>query len=151
MEVEIIKNDKIFVKESFIKNAVSFFEKSLSEQKILKREQQNKKLIIAFVSREYMIGLNSRFRNKKSVTDVLSFSPSEEGDLGELALCVPQIKIQADEEKLTLEEELAYLILHGVLHLLGYHHEEGGEPARLMYQIQDSIFEKWQLHHKENL
>ena len=147
MKLEFIDIETTSLKKEFIKSAVDFFKKKLIEKKII-AQNENRKLVIAFLSQEAMIQLNSKFRDKNQVTDVLSFSPVEDGGLGELALCIPQIQAQAQKEGLTLEEEVVYLILHGVLHLLGYHHEEEGEPARLMYEIQDDIFAQWQSHYK---
>ena len=100
-------------------------------------------LVIAFVSESRIKKLNHRFRGKNQVTDVLSFFPVEEDGLGELALCAEQIKKQAESHGLTFEEESFYLILHGILHLLGYNHEKGGRRAKEMYQIQDTIFQAW--------
>ena len=149
MKLELIDADQISLTQKFIKETVDFIQKELAKKEIISA-QDNRKLIIAFITEESMTKLNTQFRNKAQVTDVLSFSPVDGEGLGELALCVPKVQEQAQEEGLTLEEETAYLILHGVLHLLGYHHEGGGEPARLMYQIQDDVFEKWRAHHKSS-
>ena len=100
--------------------------------------------MIAFVSSADIQKLNKNFLKKNYVTDVLSFSPLEEDSFGELALCREKIKSQAKEHNLSIEEETAYLVLHGFLHLLGYHHEQGGESAEKMYKMQDKIFEEWQ-------
>ena len=100
--------------------------------------------MISFVSSKNIQNLNQNFLKKNYVTDILSFSPSEKDSFGELALCGEQIISQAKDHKLTVKEETAYLILHGFLHLLGYHHEQGGKLAKQMYEIQDEIFHKWQ-------
>ena len=88
--------------------------------------------------------LNKQFLKKNKTTDILSFSPIEDDSLGELVLCAEKITRQAREQRFNFEEEMAYLLLHGLLHLLGYHHEKGGAEARRMYQIQDEIFSRWQ-------
>ena len=46
------------------------------------------------------------------------------------------------EHEMTLAEELTYMTLHGVLHLLGFDHETNDKAARQMYRLQDAIFEK---------
>ena len=99
-----------------------------------------------FVSSLEIRKLNKKFLKKNKATDVLSFSPIDENSLGELVLCVEKIEQQAKDHKISFEEEMAYLLLHGLLHLLGYHHEKGGASARKMYQIQDEIFSQWQQH-----
>ncbi|MCB1051689.1 MAG: rRNA maturation RNase YbeY [Acidobacteria bacterium] len=68
--------------------------------------------------------LNAQFRHKNKVTDVLSFPQKEAGPyLGDIAISLPQAQRQAQEIGQSLEEEVRFLILHGVLHLLGYDHE----------------------------
>lgn len=122
--------------------AVQFIQRELKKRQC-SFPSGNPLLVIAFVSEESMKKLNHQFRGKNKVTDVLSFSPVEEGGLGELAFCASQIEKQARSHKLTVEEESFYLILHGVLHLLGYNHEKGSTEAKEMYQIQDGIFKEW--------
>jgi probable rRNA maturation factor len=81
--------------------------------------------------------LNRMFLGKDRTTDVLSF-PSR-GDLvpghrhlGDLAVSVPQARRQARRARWTLEEEMALLVTHGFLHLLGYDHEtDRGDMKRL--------------------
>ena len=104
-----------------------------------------KHLVIVFVDQKQIKKLNNQFRGKNKATDILSFAPTEPGGLGELVLCSPIIKIQAKKHGLKLKEELAYLVLHGILHLLGFDHETSKKQADLMYQIQDDLFDKFNL------
>lgn len=92
-------------------------------------EAENKSAVIAFVSDRKMRELNNEFRNKKTTTDVLSF-PFEadefnaiENHLGDIVISLEQAQKQAAENNLPLELEIKQLILHGVLHLCGYDHE----------------------------
>ena len=142
MRVELTGETNTLLKKSFIVQSVQFIQQAL-EKRHGSFPSDDPFLVIAFVSEESMKKLNHRFRGKNQVTDILSFSPVEEGGLGELALCIPQIEIQAQSHKLTVEEETFYLILHGILHLLGYNHEKEDAKAKEMYQIQDGIFEEW--------
>ena len=144
MKLEIIDNKNFpLISKKFLKDFLQFLEQTLIEKRILP-SSSNKKLVISFVSSKNIQNLNKKFLKKNYVTDVLSFSPSEKETFGELALCGEQIISQAKDHKLTVEKETAYLILHGFLHLLGYHHEQGGKSAKKMYKIQDEIFNKWQ-------
>ena len=79
--------------------------------------------------------LNRDFRDKDKATDVLSF-PGEESPegrhLGDIVISIPTAERQAEERGATLEEEAKLLLLHGVLHCLGYDHEtDRGEMERL--------------------
>lgn len=130
------------ISEKFIRDFVKFLKKKLFKKSCLPHPS-NSKLTIAFVSSKTMRHLNKTFLKKDWVTDVLSFSPVEKNSLGELALCEEKIKSQVKRHHLSVEEEAAYLILHGSLHLLGYHHEEGGTMAEKMYSLQDKIFLAW--------
>lgn len=86
-----------------------------------------------FVGRRAIAELNRRFRGKEGATDVLSF-PGEESPegrhLGDVMICVPVARRQAPAGD--VEAELRRLVLHGVLHCLGYDHEtDHGEMNRL--------------------
>ncbi len=96
---------------------------------------------IVFISEGEIRRLNREFRGKDEATDVLSFAPTDEGSLGELALCLSVIKRQAREHDLSVNEELGYMVLHGVLHLLGYDHELSARDSKRMLSLQDRVFE----------
>jgi len=76
---------------------------------------------------------NREFLGHDYPTDVLSFpSSSPGGGLGDMAISVDRAAIQAQEHDHTVEEEIGILMLHGVLHLLGYDHEtDRGRMARV--------------------
>jgi probable rRNA maturation factor len=98
---------------------------------------------IAFVSDPRMRELNRNWRGKRGTTDVLSFAAdqdefekSEGRNLGDVVISVEQAARQAAVNNLTLEKELAQLILHGLLHLCGYDHEtDDGEMNRLEIRL----------------
>lgn len=93
--------------------------------------------------------LNRQFRGKNYATDVLSFAPIEDfggGEvqtLGELILCPQVLQRQSREHGLTYRQELLYMMIHGVLHLIGYDHEKSVAEEKKMFQIQDRLFEKY--------
>ena len=66
---------------------------------------------------------NRRFRGESSSTDVLSFPDGEQGRLGDILISAGRAEQQADRYGHGLEEEIKVLVLHGLLHLLGYDHE----------------------------
>lgn len=89
--------------------------------------------------------LNAAYRGSDETTDVLSFSypaqgnsepsqadefampPGEDASLGDVVVSFPQAQRQAEEARVPLAEEIAHLVTHGTLHLLGYDHDD---PAR---------------------
>lgn len=89
--------------------------------------------------------LNREFRSCDEVTDVLSFpsceadGPSEvDGYAGDIAICVERAAKQAQELGHSLQRELAFLALHGALHLHGWDHEDEAE-AEQMFALQREI------------
>lgn len=106
----------------------------------------------SFVDDARIRELNRDFRGKDKPTDVLSFSLFEgdeefdfplSGDeiaLGDIVISVETAARQAVEQNHSIEREIAFLSIHGALHLLGYDHHKDGE-RRAMFSRQDAIFE----------
>jgi probable rRNA maturation factor len=96
--------------------------------------------------------LNKAYRKKDKTTDVLSF-PLLEGKkmksgsggslpLGDVVISVPQTRRQAARQGKKFDEELALLLVHGILHLLGYDHVTKAQEKR-MFGLQDRLLKKW--------
>lgn len=117
------------------KLSVQYFDKPKLRQVLAK-----KSINLVFLTLNDAKKLNNKFRKKNTATDVLSFSPIEPSSLGELVFCPKIISRQAKQNRLLYREELAYLIIHGILHLLGYEHENDENNAKVMYDLQDEIF-----------
>jgi probable rRNA maturation factor len=95
---------------------------------------------IAFVSDKNIRNLNQQFRSIDKATDVLSFPADEEANLGDIAISIDRAAAQAKENGLALDEEIAQLILHGLLHLCGYDHEtDNGEMNRLELRLRKQL------------
>ena len=96
---------------------------------------------IAFVSDKSIRKLNHQFRKRDKATDVLSFpSGDEDTNLGDIAISVETAAAQAKDNDLTFENEIAQLILHGLLHLSGYDHEtDNGEMNRLELRLRKKL------------
>ena len=98
---------------------------------------------VVFVSDRAMRELNRRWRGKVGTTDVLSFPAAQEEfergeglSLGDVVVSVEQAARQAAEHGLDFEGEVGQLILHGLLHLCGYDHEQdGGEMNALELRL----------------
>ncbi|HEY6243555.1 MAG TPA: rRNA maturation RNase YbeY [Pyrinomonadaceae bacterium] len=96
---------------------------------------------VAFVSDQKIRELNRQFRNVDKATDVLSFpSDSSDGEMGDIAISIETAARQAKENGLTLDGEIAQLLLHGLLHLSGYDHEtDNGEMDRLELRLRKKL------------
>jgi probable rRNA maturation factor len=136
MNFYLINNTAWGLSESFVGWLLDCICKELPDhKKDLRRE-----LGVVIADTAQMTDLNEKFRQKKGVTDVLSFSGDGEF-LGDVVVCYDVLLEQAQEHDLHVSEEFAYLLLHGVLHLLGYEHETNEADALKMFAIQDKIFE----------
>jgi probable rRNA maturation factor len=94
---------------------------------------------IAFVHDDAMRAMNKQFRRKDKTTDVLTF-PGDGPLLGEIVISVDQARRQAAGEKHSLATEVRYLILHGILHALGYDHEtDHGEMNALELKVRATV------------
>lgn len=78
---------------------------------------------IALVSDRRIAALNRRYRGLARPTDVLSFGGGSNGYLGDVVISAQAARRQARRFRHSLEEEIKLLILHGLLHLMGYDHE----------------------------
>lgn len=108
----------------------------------LRDQQKNAELTIRLVNPEEMIYLNHTYRKQNKTTNVLAF-PSALPDsikleyplLGDVIIC-PQVLItESNELKKVLQEHWALIVIHGVLHLLGYDHIKE-EDATIMQAIE---------------
>lgn len=116
-------------------------------QLVAQKEKKVKGLVeINMIGDKEMTELNSQYRGKKYPTDVLSFAWTEDKKiksnlLGQIYICYPQIKRQAKEYKIKEHEELARMLIHGLLHLVGYDHIKD-VPAKKMFAIQEGIIKE---------
>ncbi|NCQ06491.1 MAG: rRNA maturation RNase YbeY [Candidatus Moranbacteria bacterium] len=103
---------------------------------------------VTCISREKIAELNADYRGINKVTDVLSFGEYEKREdfarettspifLGEIFLCPDFIREASEEDKVTFEREMTYIFSHGVLHLIGFDHEE--EMFTLQEQVTDVL------------
>jgi probable rRNA maturation factor len=120
----------------------------LALEKLDKLEEEITEVTIAFIDDDAMTELNQKFRKKSKTTDVLTFpaddsynEPSATGrPLGDIVISVDQARRQAADEKHSLATEIRYLVLHGVLHALGYDHEtDKGEMNALEQDVRAGV------------
>lgn len=91
--------------------------------------------------------LHHEFFGDSSGTDVMSFPSgvalgNTEGYLGDIAISMDVAAIQAIEQNHSIEHEISYLALHGLLHLLGYRDDDDEQRAQMLAQ-QDALFASW--------
>ena len=116
----------------------------------------NAEISVTICDEEEIRRLNSEYRNKNSVTDVLSFpmfeldeitdfKPEFEGEnamLGDIVICAKRASEQAEEYGHTFIREIAFLTVHSMLHLLGYDHEHSDDEEQEMFKRQKEILNK---------
>ena len=117
------------------------FKTALKEEKVT-----NAFFSVVLVDENTIQKINKEYRGKDSVTDVISFA-FEDNDkrvynntriLGEIYICIPRMQKQAQEYGHSETRELAFLGVHGLLHLLGYDHMEK-EDEKIMFAKQELI------------
>jgi rRNA maturation RNase YbeY len=107
--------------------------------------QKAAELSLALIGNGEMQRLNTRYRQKDYPTDVLSFPagadvPLATPLLGDVIISVDKAAQQAGERGHTLDHEMVTLLIHGVVHLLGYDHERSVKEARVMKRLEQGIF-----------
>lgn len=102
--------------------------------------KQKKELTVVFLGSAQMKRINHQFRKKNKPTDILSFSSDDPESLGELLVCTEVLKEQALHQGHSLKHESVYMLIHGVLHLLGYDHEFSPKEEKLMFKLQDRCY-----------
>jgi probable rRNA maturation factor len=122
-------------------------------KQILDNEGTEIEISLLFVEEEEIQQLNYQYRYKNAVTDVLSFPleedvaaylsghdflPGENLLLGDIIICAARAAEQAREYGHSLEREIFFLFVHGLLHLLGYDHTEK-KDEQVMRSLQTAI------------
>jgi probable rRNA maturation factor len=105
--------------------------KEVAKKFLASRQLSAKDVSIAFIGDAKMRELNRRYRKLNKTTDVLSFSG--EGDfLGEIVVSPAQIKRQAKENGNSFQDELIFILVHGLLHLAGYDDRTGKDRLKMI-------------------
>lgn len=110
------------------------FLKKIVKKVLIGENKENKDVSIVLLGPGRMKNLNKKYRKKNKTTDVLSF---QYDDSGEIILCLSQIKKNARKLNISFEKELNRVLIHGILHLLGYDHEDSRRKAEEMQKKED--------------
>ena len=109
---------------------------------------------ISFVDNKYIHKINKKYRDVDRETDVISFAFLDDDEnrdvtlkskgivpLGDIYISVEKAKEQAENYGHSLDRELSFLYVHGLLHLLGYDHQNE-EEEKVMFSLQEEILNK---------
>lgn len=111
------------------------------------KDIKSAQLSITFLSKDEMITLNTTYLNHTYLTDIITFNLSEDEIDGDLYISLDQVRENATEEDHSFEDEVKFVLLHGILHLLDYDDDTDEnrdimfkEQARLMRCINETGF-----------
>ncbi len=124
MEIDIVTKSKKWKGKEIL---VEKLTKKLLPQLKIKAEEVS----ISLVSDAQMKKINFQFRQKNKPTNVLSFPAFDEVFLGDIVIAFETLEREAKEQNKSFENHLTHLILHSILHLLGYDHEEEKEAQKM--------------------
>ena len=112
---------------------------------VLKRLKLSSKIIyITFISDYKMKKINNEYRQKNTSTDVLSFNykNSSNNILGEILISMNYCKKNILKNKNSLSKEIIILSIHGILHLLGYDHDNL-KNEKIMFELQEKLYSEY--------
>jgi probable rRNA maturation factor len=106
--------------------------------------QEHAELSLVLIGNAEMRELNAKYRKKDYATDVLSFPVEERFPLpvrllGDVIISVDKALEQAKERRRSLDEEMVILLIHGIVHLMGYDHERSAKDARIMDRLEKKV------------
>ncbi|MBI2026463.1 MAG: rRNA maturation RNase YbeY [Deltaproteobacteria bacterium] len=127
MDVWIQNNQKL---QRIPKKRIEVFMNALSKHLDLEKKAPCE-ISISFVTDLEMKKINTKYRRIAKTTDILSF-PMDDVCLGDLVISVQRTRLQAEERNHSFGIELKHLLVHGLLHLLGYEHKENPDPMRVL-------------------
>ncbi|MCF6203383.1 MAG: rRNA maturation RNase YbeY [Methylococcaceae bacterium] len=113
---------------------------------VLSDNAKDSEIVIRVIDEADMIQFNKQYRGKKGGTNILSFpfdvpDAIESDLLGDLLICAPIVEKEALAQHKKIEHHWAHMVVHGVLHLLGYDHVEN-EEAEEMEGLEVNILKK---------
>lgn len=109
---------------------------------------------LSFMEEQEIKELNGKYRNISESTDVLSFPLWEDNNgfnppegwpdlpLGDVVVSIPCVRKNAENQKVDYNHEIALVIVHGVLHLIGYDHDTEDEKSE-MWSVQESLVNRY--------
>ena len=119
--------------------------KAWISKSIVKEKAFFKEINYIFCSDSYLLNLNKEYLNHNTLTDIITFDNSEsKGELeGDIFISVERVKDNATRFNVSFEEELHRVMIHGVLHLLGYKDKTTSQRV-LMRKKEEACLSLWQ-------
>lgn len=144
MKITVVNNSSVKINPARLQKSLDLMIKTLRNQRIRNKKwlTEKKEVVLIFLTAPEMRKINKKYRNKNKSTDVLSFQSGDISALGELIFCHSVLTKQAKQQNHSVHQELQYMMIHGLLHLLGYDHELSKSEEALMFRIQDHCFEQ---------
>jgi probable rRNA maturation factor len=144
-QIDIQNRTKSLVEKKFLKNII---EGSIETLRINEKFELN----LLLVDDQFIKGLNKKYRGVNCPTDILTFgildkkrkieySPDRILHLGDIVISLEQAERQSREQKHSLKTELAFLIIHGILHIFGFTHDNIKNKKEMDFAFQ-KIFNK---------
>lgn len=143
----LIQNDQVEI--DFPPQMAAFCERILQSALLMLELPTNTEISVVFVSNNAIQALNKQYRSLDKPTDVLSFAQIEDMELftidgvpilGDIVISLEQAAVQGTIYGHSLQRELAFLLVHGLLHLIGYEH--GDNFVGSMRDKQDTMMQK---------
>lgn len=159
IEIEIIEQSPLWESRTSLEEGIvsavqtTFLFADVNFPKEQQDEQEGFQLTIVLSNNEEVQSLNNHFRNKDKPTNVLSFPfanedtilpPGEARPLGDIVLAFETIKQEALDQNIDLDHHIYHLVIHGLLHLLGYDHENEAD-AEIMENKEKDIMHRLNL------
>jgi probable rRNA maturation factor len=139
-----------FFSESIVFN-IKHPRKTFSWIKLVVKKEKHaiKEINYIFCSDKYLLQLNQRFLNHKTLTDIITFNNSESKIVleGEIYISVERVKENALKFQTNLEDELRRVMIHGILHLMGYKDKSPSQKS-LMRKKEEACLSLWNLKPK---
>ncbi|MDY6935452.1 MAG: rRNA maturation RNase YbeY [Spirochaetota bacterium] len=147
MRVEIFQEGKVSLLANKLKERdVKYILKRICKELNI----SNIDLTLIITDNNYIQGINSEYRNEDKPTDVITFVYNDppfpeiglkDRYIGDIFLSLEMAEQQAEEYNVNLEDELKRLLVHGILHLVGYDHETSKEDERKMREREEAILD----------
>jgi probable rRNA maturation factor len=142
IDIQVVPRFRANVDEGSLRRVAA---EALSQEGV----EQGTELSLIITDDEAIRELNRRFRGVDALTDVLAFgagaeehfviAPESPPYLGDVAISYERALAQAEELGHTIGEELKLLVIHGILHLLGYDHQEEADARKMREREEESL------------
>ncbi|WP_338984545.1 rRNA maturation RNase YbeY [Spiroplasma endosymbiont of Diplazon laetatorius] len=149
--------DFVYETQEQLKEYEELYYNLLTSTKEVLKIDQSLSLSVNFIDEAKSRAINNEYRQKDYVGDVISFPIDDDfgiyeqldfREIGDIFITFSEANNKAQKYNHTIKEEMAWLFVHGLLHILGYDHETNEKEADEMFSLTDSILEKQNIVYK---